>query len=345
MNISMNLDTTEMLFPYGTFSVSEETQQRYSAFRQPDTYPFTKELPQELPLHHPLLQRLEGHFPVCDMLPPWWHDFVAQEPMVLQPLLRMLSIREFRMGCFDEQRWRDWKQDPALVDHLPRRPRLDAFFDSSRAFPVPWHTWLEDRGAKDTPEELDLVISSHPEALFLMSNGDGWYSCLHPSRGTCRDQLSGNWYDTGLAVAMLLPRGASLWDGASSYKAGPVIARTTLRVMERDGEPLIILGRCYHNNETSLLHLLKCLLERCETEQLAWGMMCHSSVTSPFLDGKLGSVYKTRSFHSATVRGTPFWLPEQHLWPYVDGRHSWEHDLRPQIHRLEANILTPFHMK
>src|SRR5262249_4352287 len=157
-------------------------------------------------------------------------------------------IREWRSGLLSEARWQSWKMGSSAAKSLMRSPKLIALLPTSLE-----KEWFEERGPKDTPHDLDLIISFRPEHLLNMSNGDGWTSCQHLYEGSCNECLPAHWYDTGVAVALVVPRGADIWQGAERTRNGVVLARTTLRVFfEHDHTPVIVIGRPYDNNKTVL---------------------------------------------------------------------------------------------
>src|SRR5260370_27897555 len=124
--------------------------------------------------------------------------------------------------------------------------------------------WLDrfvNRGDKDIPLDLDLVITSDPAWWLTMVNGRRWSS--YTGTGTTRDpRFIGNWYDTGVVLAALVARGADCW------APDCLIARTTVRLVVDDMPTALeqvvtersalrlVLGQVYHNDLTSACNLL-----------------------------------------------------------------------------------------
>jgi hypothetical protein len=305
-------------------------------------------LPMALPCRHPALAQVEGRYPIEDRLPPWWESCVqtlTRHCPCLAPLLRATSREEFRRGTLDQQRWEAWQETSCRERGEAQRP-------------VPcWHAagpslsrliaavlpagergrWLDrfvGRGAKDTPQELDLVITAHPAWWLNMANGRNWFSCM--GTGPDRDlRLPGNWYDTGVALAALVVRGGDCW------APGALIARTTLHVVtedlpvvsEQDGSqsasnrPVqrVVLGRVYHNDHTAACTLLTCLIDLFEAHRLPWGCIAGTTTAELFLDGSLGAFDITPK--PRRVTGVPYWLPAEIERPVLDGQGSYlEHD-------------------
>jgi hypothetical protein len=318
----MTETTTESSnFPYGTFVVPQAIRNQYRKASLSNAYP----LPEVLPMHHPILQQLEGTYPAVDTLPPWWNDCVEQCDPHVQSFLEGVTIREFRTGAADEQRWRSWKQElPESVrqalqgkytGYVLRSPKLLSLLPFAR------RELFEERGGKDTPEELDLIISFRPEHFLNMSNGNGWTSCQHLCYGSVRECLPTNWYDTGVAVAMLLPRGADIWEGADADRKGVVLARTTLRVFldpQQEQHFLISIGRPYGNNPTLNALLLSRLISLFEEHPISWSVIqCVGSI-SMMQGGLMGKRYKESIYTKQFVEAIAFWRPRGWFYPYVD---------------------------
>ena len=306
--------TTSVRFPYGTYRVDEDCIERYDDdYEHADEYP----LPTELPLHHPLLQALEGTTPVQDAPAPWWPDCVAQiSPAFLRPLLLDATAQEFRDGCLAQQRWKQFKSSLSEEDALllPKSPKLAPLAEQTT-----WSPWFSDRGPVETPADLDLVISTQPLHFLYMSNGAGWRSCQHHRNGGDNECLPGNFYDAGVAVAMLLPRGADVWE------PGCVLARTTLRIFNRGESALLAIGRTYHNNMTLVLLLLSQLADMFDARQIPWGFISGMNSGAACWEGALGPTLQKRPRESVRLRATPYWLPYSWNRPYVEGGyHQWE---------------------
>ncbi len=321
-------------FPYGTFSVDSSVRNLYNQAPLSRTYP----LPDKLPMHHPVLQQLEGVYLVVDTLPPWWSHFVEKSDLTVKPLLQEVTIREWRSGVFDDKRWRAWKErvssqgeNAFLTSDLMQRPKLAALFSDVEK------DWFEERGPKDTPEELDLVISFRPEYLLNMSNGDGWMSCQHLYDGSEHECLPANWYDLGMAVALVVPHGADIWQGTENAREGVVLARTTLRVFaEHEQTPMIVIGRCYHNNRTLVALLLSSLVSHFQQQGLSWGSMPYFYLTNLLQNGFIGSYQQKEE--EQELHSVAFWRPSDiDNLPYIDGISRWEYT-EDDFTFLAANI-------
>ena len=119
---------------------------------------------------------------------------------------------------------------PRSKSQFRARNAVDQAFTGSwqgRCQPKAEKVWLDrfvNRGDKDIPLDLDLVITSDPAWWLTMGNGRGWSSCA--GTGTTRDpRIIGNWYDTGVVLAALVARGADCWTPDC------LIARTTVRLV------------------------------------------------------------------------------------------------------------------
>ncbi|MBO0781828.1 MAG: hypothetical protein J2P37_23670, partial [Ktedonobacteraceae bacterium] len=300
-------------FPYGQYVVDPMVRQRYqqAAPQLAERYA----LPTSLPRHHFLLQRVCRLWQVSDAPAPWWPDFLTSLedlPEAARSLLRDLSTQEFRSGTIQEQRWRHVQQHcgGSLQGQPLTSPKLTHLLEDTC-----WNWCFQQRGPQETPTQFDLVLSCAPEYVLNMSNGAGWQSCMHAARGSCKDQLPGNFYDTGVAVALLLPQGASIWEEQV------VIARTTLRVV-RDlstNEPLIALGRMYQNNLTAATLFLQQLIMHLEQAQLRWGCITMTNTHSLLMHGAMGKAYQQFFWQECATQGEAFWLPQQWQLPYIDG--------------------------
>jgi hypothetical protein len=295
--------------PYGTYDVDQGTIEQYAVLAPSlsDYYP----LPEVLPLHHPLLQQLSGTYPVQDAPAPWWPLCVAQVDPLLRPLLAGLSVEEYRQGTIAEERWRAFKQDheDAWPARLPKSPKITRLLEATD-----WASLFTNRGPAETPHDLDLVVSTHPAYFINMSNGAGWTSCQHYRKGGDSCCLPGNFYDTGVAVTMLLPRGADVWE------PGCVLARTTLRAfVDDDGCDIAAIGQVYHNNHTSALWLLAHLARLLDERGCDWSVVSSTNTANYALSSQLGETLRRRAGPHATVYGMPFWLPYEWFPPYLDG--------------------------
>ncbi len=297
-------------------------------------------LPRALPARHPALAQLEGRYAVQDRLPPWWDgcvDALTTTCPCLEPLLRPLSLEEFRSGSIDQQRWKRWRnaqcqltegQKPvACWQH--RGPGLYRIM--AEVLPAQDRTlWLDRfvrRGDKDTSLELELVITSDPAWWLNMSNGRGWFSCM--GSGADRNpRITGNWYDTGAVLAALVARGADCWAPEC------LIARTTVRLVMDDvpsvlEEPTIpsssslrvVLGQVYHNDLTSACNLLVRLAALFEQRGLPWGCIAGTTTAQFAQDGSLGALAIEREAYTAL--GVPYWLPEATERPALEGKVAY----------------------
>ena len=307
---------TDVVFPYGTFPIDPVFHEQYAQdYSRAAFYP----LPNDLPHHHPLFKGLEGTYPLAYRLPPWWPSLVAGiEPDLLKPLLASISPHEFRTGCVEHARWKTLREALSEEErrHLPTSPKLAALVEHTE-----WSLEFGQRGAADTSDQFTLVISTQPQDFLYMANGKEWRSCQHFRDGCENEHLPGNFYDTGVAVAMVLLPGANVRDKAS------VLARTTLRVFHHDQQMVVALGRTYHNNETLALLLLDELARLLDAQHLCWGMMidvntleyCQDELLGPELDQRLGQ--------ETFVEGEPCWFPSSWSVPYIDGGdREWVRD-------------------
>ena len=251
----------DTVFPYGTVPLDTMFRARYLAdYSEANVY----SLLDVLPAPHPLLARLEGAYALHDRPAPWWPECVAQiEPPGLRALLATVSRQEFREGTIEPARWKQFRQ--ALSEHeratLPGSPKLASLLEHTG-----WSYAFNQRGPKDTPAHLDLLISCSPLHALYMSNGDNWTSCQHFDDGAYNEHLPGNFYDTGVATVMVLAPHTNVWD------RGAVLARTTLRVFANQTSPFIGTGQTYHNNDT-----------------LALGLLCQLADLSPLLKNRSAS--------------------------------------------------------
>ncbi len=320
---------TDIMFPYGTFPLDDLFRTRYAMdYSKASFYP----LPEVLPYHHPLFSRLEGRSALPDRPSPWWPDCVEQigHP-ALRALLAPVSGQEFREGVIEASRWKQFRQKLSECDRetLPSSPKLAPMLECTDYASL--FTW---RGAKDTPALLDLLITACPLHALYMSNGPDWKSCQHFRTGEYNVCLVGNFYDTGVAAAMVLAPQANVWD------SGAVLARTTLRVFVNEGHLCIGIGQTYHNNDTLAFLLLFQLAELLDRQQISWGFLSEINSFSYARNGYLGAELKQRSncAESITLRSEPFWLPNGWATPYVDGgKHTWEL-VSPLSHRLQATL-------
>jgi hypothetical protein len=308
---------TNPTFPYGTFPVDASVRALYRQAPLSHICP----LPNVLPMHHPVLQHLEGIYPMADTLPPWWAEFAESHDPALKPLLQAVTRREWRLGVVDQQRWRCWKmqvQTTGSGKPLMQSPKLiPTFMDSYQK------EWFEERGPKDTPEDLDLIVSFRPQHLLNMSNGWGWTSCQHLYEGSCNQSLPANCYDSGVAVAMVVPRGADIWQGADRTRNGVVLARTTLRIFLEHDTPVVVICRCYDNNKTVLSLLLSRLVTLFQDHGLPWGTIGYYALTDLMQSGFIGNYQRVGWEEERELSSPAFWMPPHFDQPYVDGAFDW----------------------
>jgi hypothetical protein len=307
---------TEKMFPYGTFPVDSLFKDCYTQdYSRAQNYP----LPDALPHHHPLLKRLEGVYPLYYSLPPWWHEQVAQvESVLLKPLLSSVSAQEFRAGCLDLARWKAFRESLSEEERrqLPTSPKLTIMVEETG-----WSARFWNRGPADTADRFNLVISTRPLDFLYMSNGREWRSCQHVWNGAENHHLPGNFYDTGVAVAMVLLPNTTVTEPAA------VLVRTTLRVFRHREQTMVAIGRTYHNNET-LAFLFLCQLARLfDSHQLCWGFMADVNTLDYCQEGFLGPEFCPRLDQDVFVESEPCWFPHGWYVPYVDGGdRQWERD-------------------
>jgi hypothetical protein len=251
----------------------------------------------------------------------------AQPRCRTRPLLAGLSVEEYRSGIVDDARWRAFKRTNAealkalcltspklsqLLAVLPERGADDPFS------PPTWSQLFTDRGPAGTPKTLDLVISTQPQHFFNMSNGRGWTSCQY--RGHDPICLPGNFYDTGVATAMLLAPEADIWQDNA------VIARLTLRVVRERAHKreCIAIGNSYHNDMTAATWLILHLIRMLEERRHPWGFIEDTTSDGYRALGELGSALQQRSWRrEVEAQGDPVWIPEPISPPYLDGSAQW----------------------
>ncbi len=313
MTLTPSPSTCSPSFPYGTIPVDPELLSCYRRdYSDADNYP----LPARLPVHHPILTRLEGTYPLAYTVPPWWPACVAQvQPAVLRPVLDALSPQEFRSGCLEHGRWKAFRErfSPDERRLLPSSPRLTTLLEHS-----PWQFSFQDRGPTDTPDQLSLVISTRPLDFLYMSNGRDWRSCQHYQDGSENHRVPGNFYDTGVALAMILV------PGTSSADAQAVLVRTTLRVLFIDHMPLVVIGRIYHNHATLAVLLLARLAGLLDAQEIPWGFLDHVNSLDLCWYKHLGEGLPSRLESARLAHAARYWLPRDWHAPYVDGVHSWD---------------------
>lgn len=320
---------TDSRFPYGVFPLDDVFRTRYlTDYSKASCYPLSDVLPH----HHPLLSRLEGSYPLPDRLAPWWPDCVAQiEHPALRALLSTLSPQEFREGAVAPLRWKQFRQTLSESEReiMPNSPKLAPMLECTD-----YTSWFAWRGPKDTSAQLNLLITSSPLYALYLSNGADWKSCQHFQSGEFNSCLVGNFYDTGVAMVMVLAPQTNIWE------SGAVLARTTIRVFANQGYPCIGVGQTYHNNNTLAFVLLSQLAALLDQQRLSWGFLCGVNAFSHARNGCLGANLKLRSNNaeSITLKSEPFWLPSGWAIPYVDGgEHTWEM-ISPASHRLRATL-------
>jgi len=325
--------------PFGLFQVAnyEEVFRHYIS----DIPDLAQEapLPHMLPARHPLLAQLEGRYAVQDRIPPWWHgcmEALTTACPCLDTLLQPLSQEEFRRGSVDQQRWKTWRnagcqlaeEQTPVPCQIRRGPGL--YWIMAGALPAQSNkVWLDrfvNRGDKDMPLDLDLVITLDPAWWLNMGNGRGWSS--YTGTGTTRDpRLIGNWYDTGVLLAALVARGSDCWTPDC------LIARTTLRLVidnttgsvvpvdTAESSLRVVLGRVYHNDQTSACNLLLSLAEIFEQHKLSWGCIAGTNAAQLAQDGSLGELAIEEETRKAL--GVPYWLPAATERPALEGQMAY----------------------
>jgi len=325
--------------PFGLSQVAnyEEVSRHYAAVI-PD---LAKEapLPPALPSRHPALAQLEGRYEVQDHLPPWWHgcvDDLTTACPCLEPLMRTTSREEFRRGSIDQRRWKTWrnaecqptegqKPVPCWRHRGPGLYRIMAGVLPAESRQV-WLDRFVNRGDKDIPLDLDLVITSDPAWWLNMGNGRGWFSCAGP--GPTRDpRIIGNWYDTSVVLAALVARGADCWTPDC------LIARTTVRLVMDDVPTTleqavtassalrIALGQVYHNDLTCACNLLVSLAALFKERGLPWGCIVGTNTAQFAQDGSLGAL--AIEWEARNAMGVPYWLPAATERPALEGKVAY----------------------
>ena len=332
----------ELHAPFGLSQVAnyEEVSRRYISVI-PDLA-LEAPLPQTLPTRHPLLAQLEGRYAASDGLPPWWYGcmevFTTACPC-LDPLLSPLSREEFRRGSIDQRRWKPWRNAGCqlIEEHKPvpfqKRRGPGLYWIMAGALPTESNkVWLDrfvNRGEKDMPQDLDLVITSDPAWWLTIGNGRGWSSC--EGTGTTRDpRLIGNWYDTGVVLAALVVRGADCWTPDC------LIARTTVRLVidnsastvastdTAESSLRVVLGQVYHNDQTTACNMLVSLAELFEQHGLSWGCIAGTNTAQFVQDGSLGELAIEEEARKAL--GVPYWLPTATERPALEGQVAYLED-------------------
>src|SRR6266487_342192 len=325
--------------PFGLFQVAnyQEVSRRYiSAI--PDLAQEAP-LPPALPARHPLLAQLEGRYAVQDHLPPWWEDCVEALTAAcpcLEPLLHPLSQEEFRRGSIEQRRWKPRRNAACQLTEeqkpVPRWKRRGPGLNRIMSGVLPAESskvWLDhfvNRGDMDIPLDLDLVITSDPAWWLTMGNGRGWSSYV--GTGPLRDpRLIGNWYDTGVVLAALVARGTDCWTPDC------LIARTTVRLVidnntgsiasanKTESSLRVVLGRVYHNDQTSACNLLLSLAELFEQHGLSWGCIAGTNTAQFAQDGSLGELAIEEEARKAL--GVPYWLPAAAERPALEGQVAY----------------------
>ena len=336
------------LFPFGLSTVPdhEDLSCRYA-----ETIPALAQeypLPSMLPRRHPVLQQLAGTYPAQDSLPPWWTDCIkaiSKGCPCIAPLIHSINREEFRRGSIDQQRWKTWRDEgctlpEAASESCWRAHGPSLYWIIDEILPAESRQlWLErfgNRGDKDTPFDLDLVITAAPQWWLNMSNGRGWYSCM--GSGNDRDpRILGNWYDTGVVLAALVARGADCWPPDC------LIARTTVRLVWEEAPtwnetgsmqiaasaPRAVLGRTYHNDLTAACNLLVALAMLFEQHGLSWGCIAGTNTAQFARSGSLGGIDVADM--QCDMFGVAFWRPARIDEPYLDGEAAYrERDEREQ---------------
>jgi hypothetical protein len=334
-----SMEQHELHAPFGLSQVAnyEEVLRRYNS-AMPELAQEAP-LPHTLPARHPLLAQLEGRYVVQDGLPPWWHgcvEVLTAACPCLEPLVRPLSQEEFRHGSIDQRRWKPWRNAgcqltdgqklvPCWKHRGPGLYKIMAGMLPAESRQV-WLDRFVNRGDKDIPLDLDLVITSDPAWWLTMGNGRGWSS--YTGTGPLRDpSLIGNWYDTGVVLAALVARGADGWTPDC------LIARTTVRLVidnntgavspadTAESSLRVVLGRVYHNDLTSACNLLLSLAALFEQHGLSWGCIAGTNTAQFAQDGSLGELAIESEVRKAL--GVPYWLPAATERPALEGQMAY----------------------
>lgn len=320
------------LFPYGTVPVDPVFREHYTQdFECAQSYP----VPEFFPAHHPLLRRLEQISTLAYTLPPWWRTRVVELPAPwLRQVLAGVTAQEFRTGRIEQARWKAFRATLSREERrlVPASPKIATLLEEEE---VAWISDFTDRGPVDTPDHCQLTISTQPLDFLYMANGRNWRSCQHMSNGGENERLPGNFYDTNVAVSMLLPEGQHIWEEES------VLARTTVRVFRGHGQDILALGQTYHNHETLAYLLLWRLAAVLDASQQRWGMLTDTNTLSYCQNGFLGSALRERLADVISGESELCRFPTTWYVPWVDrGAHSWKRDWEWQH---EAYYATQLH--
>lgn len=307
-------------FRYGTLPVAPAVLERYQ-FHFPaiaHTYP----LPADLPRHHPCFERLRGRRLLTDDPPPWWSDFVAtlvDTPRAcLIPLFKELAFDEFRAGSIASKHWHsfakkhtDWVEQGLCACQgngwLPEsQPSLGQLLTGT-----PWSAAFAHRGPTTAPSLFELICSDQPDDILTMSQDAQETFWPQPSSGI----LSSLCYDTGVALAVLIPQGINLWEEHA------LTARVTLRVLldDQTGQEMLALGATHHHDLTAATHLLQQIIGQCEAAGLAWGCLKGTNTWRYLEEGLLGKSRCPQRSRERAARSLPFWHPRGWPGPPLEG--------------------------
>lgn len=306
---------TDPVFPYGTVPISPTFRACYTRdYSREDLYP----LSEQLPAHHPLLQQLEGSSPLAYTLPPWWHICVEQvESGLRRRLLADVTAQEFRAGCIVPARFKAFRETLSEEERreFPSSPKIAALLEKTE-----WEVEFQERGPTETPDICTLQISTQPLDFLYMANGRDWRSCQHCWRGSENQHLPGNFYDTNVAVALLLPPQTRIEESAS------VLVRTTLRIFRLEERIVVAIGRTYHNSATLALLLLSRIADLLDARQIRWGFMIDTNTLEYCEEELLGPALSRRLERAEVeVESIPCSFPAEWYVPWIDGGdHQWE---------------------
>lgn len=239
-----------------TITLSRDFREREEVRAYTHDYPFVQT---RYFVRYPELETLVGNYEIVKPLPSWWSDMLttSKEKPELMFLLMSLSNHEFHSGEIDTRRHKIWRAmlTEDMRKQFPQSPKLGPYLGMVA---TAYEDSFNSRGTKVSTAKL--VITTSPEDIFYMSNGDGWHSCQHFRDGSANEYLRGSLFDRTRAMAYILSDGKTSISEQKGKKdgEGSIIARTLIHVGSVPNRPGVAIGidRSY-GNDTSLMNAMR----------------------------------------------------------------------------------------
>lgn len=290
------------VYPYGVYEFPKEFRELSVVKEYTRRHPF---ISTPYPVKDEPLQRIAGSFEIQKSLPDWWNSMLQEIKGNLQFLFMGITAQEYHSGQLDERRYKIYR---AMVGEeekklIPQSPKLGGILEAAKVSER-FKNAFNSRGEKSS--KATAYITWKPDEMFFMSNGSGWTSCQHYSRGGYEGHLRSGMFDRSRGMAYILAEGFD-----HIYQENSVIARVLLQsgtMTSTPHKPAILVDRSYGNDNALQAGLIDGLKGYIEGKGIDF---CTTRRNTSF------TTFVQRSFIN-----NPFYIPANWSEPYQDSLTS-----------------------